>query len=110
MTTKIDKNFEDFANKMKNPDHAEKMIAKKFFLDLMRIFGVKKVKLLEITINRIYAEYRVDSQYVYLLKFIRTSDGKIEFSMENKGSSLSDLWNKKTFNGIHQRILDNWNN
>ena len=109
MTTIIDKNFIEFGLKMKNPNHAERMIAKKIPLDLMRIFGIKKVKLLEISSERICVEYRVDSQYVYLLKFNRTRDGKIEFSMENIGSSLSGLWNNRTFNGIHQRILDNWN-
>ena len=108
MNTIINKDFDEFTIRMNDPEHREKMIAKKILLDLMRIFGVKKVKLIDITQNRIYAEYRVDSQYVYLLKFNRLDDNNIEFIMENKGRSISDLWNDRTFAGIHQRIIDNW--
>ena len=104
----IDKNFDEFTKRIKDANNAEKMIAKKYYLDLMRIFGIKKVKLIDISKNKIQLEYRVDSQYVYSLTFLRTSNNKVEFVMRNIGRSLSDLWNIKTFKGIQKRIIDNW--
>jgi hypothetical protein len=104
----IDKNFDEFTKRIKDVNNAEKMIAKKYYLDLMRIFGIKKVKLIDISKNKIQLEYRVDSQYVYSLTFLRTSNNKVEFVMRNIGRSLSDLWNNKTFKGIQKRIIDNW--
>ncbi len=104
----IDKNFDEFTKRIKDANNAEKMIAKKYYLDLMRIFGIKKVKLIDISKNKIQLEYRVDSQYVYSLTFLRTSNNKVEFVMRNIGRSLSNLWNIKTFKGIQKRIIDNW--
>ncbi len=104
----IEKSFDEFSKKMCDPEHAEKLIAKYFFIDMMRIFGTKKVNILDTTTNRINVEYRMDSKYVYLLQFDRTDKNHIEFSMLNNGLFISILWNDLIFNGIHKRIIKNW--
>ena len=43
MNTIINKDFDEFAIRINDPEQREKLIAKKILLDLMRIFGVDKL-------------------------------------------------------------------
>ena len=60
---RVEKNFDEFIMRMKDPEKANKLIARYMFLDLMRIFGQKKAHVVGVEPdgNTIYVTYKVDS-------------------------------------------------
>lgn len=73
----INKSFDELKQIFSNEELAEKLIPKKNFLDLKN----KKINSIKIEENSISCTYSIDSKYSYNLKFIKTDDGLITFSV-----------------------------
>ena len=100
----IDKNFDQLIELCNDPDELNSVIAKYGVFDLMRLTGMKKVTLIDIDSNTIVLKYKIDSQYHYNLIFTESGNGKINFDIQNAGSSLGSFGIEKTKRGVLQRL------
>lgn len=76
----IRKKFDDLVVIMNDPFKAEKLISKKFKLDLYAKFNNKVTEII-IDEYEVKCSYNVDAFYKFNLKFKKTSDGYIDFSL-----------------------------
>jgi hypothetical protein len=74
----INKQFDELKQIFNDEQQTENLIAKKYLVNLKK----KKIENIKIEENSINCTYSPDNKYSYKLKFVKTGEGLIEFSVK----------------------------
>jgi hypothetical protein len=74
----INKQFDELKQIFNDAQQTENLIAKKYLVNLKK----KKIENIKIEGNSINCTYSPDNKYSYKLKFVKTGEGLIEFSVK----------------------------